>query len=230
MNKTILPKISKDKLVCLISRSEIRNPDFLNRFKKPSYLYMYSILLHLTQNNSIKNDDSNSLTITEIRNAYKVFKNETTSNIYLILDELNNQSLFKTYERTLDSLTFVLSSNFLDCDDLYYFDFTLLKSLKINSQKLFLYFSSFGTQLRFVQISTISTILDINSKTDKLQRKAALNALNTLKDNYILNDVVSSKTNNKQFNISLNKKYQDRFKVKSDDTLKFLNEFENFSF
>ncbi|MCG3885822.1 hypothetical protein I3271_14200 [Photobacterium leiognathi] len=227
MNKIKLPKINNTKLICAISRDNIRNADFLKKFKKPSYLYMYSILLHLSQDNSIKNINHNSFSITQLRNLYKIFKNETTSNIYDILDYLNKIDLFSYYNRTLSDLDYKLHDNFLNMTDLYYFNFHLLKGLKINSQRIFLYVSSFGDQLRFIQLSTISNILDINNKPHKLQQKSATTALKTLNDNFIINYISYT---NKKYNISLNKSFQDRFKLKENEDLQFLNEFENFSF
>ncbi|HIF9239465.1 TPA: hypothetical protein ACX6RC_001985 [Photobacterium damselae] len=228
MNKIKLPKINNTKLICAISRNNIRNADFLKKFKKPSYLYMYSILLHLSQSNGIRNIKYNSFSITQLRNSYKIFKNETTPNIYDILDNLNKMNLFSYYNRTLSDLDYKLHDDFLNMtDDLYYFNFHLLKGLKINSQRIFLYISSFGDQLRFIQLSTISNILDINNKPHKLQQKSATTALKTLNDNFIINYISYT---NKKYSISLNKSFQDRFKLKENEYLQFLNEFENFSF
>lgn len=176
-----LPKISKNKLIILLNQKAVRDIDFLKLFNKPRDLYLFSILLHneITRTKENKNIEIN---IQDVQKKYKYIRGESK---YDLIDFLNNinHGIFSYYDLDKDKeiLFYKIRSDIYDTkSNTFFLNVFLLKGLKLNSQKIALYILSMGKHAKYLHISHISKLLNIDDKSNKLKHKAVKTAIKTL--------------------------------------------------
>lgn len=100
-----------------------------------------------------------------------------------------NNELFSYYilDKENDTLTYNIKPDFFDTNgNTFFVNSCLLKGLKINSQKIALYLMSIGPHAKYLHLSHIAKLLDIEDKSQKLKQKSANTVIETLsKHNFI---------------------------------------------
>lgn len=84
-------------------------------------------------------------------------------------------------------LTYNIKPEYFDTNNNTFFvNICLLKGLKINSQKIALYLMSMGPHAKYLHLSHMAKLLNIEDKNQKLKQKLANTAIDTLsKHNFI---------------------------------------------
>lgn len=176
-----LPKISKDKLIILLNQKAIRNVDFLKLFDKPRDFYLFSILLN-NEITKITEKQEINIEIKELQKKYKNIRGESKYDLMIFLNEMHNDIFDKYHlDKEKELLIYNIRTDIYDKnDDTFFLNVSLLKGLKINSQKIAIYILSMGRYANYLHISHISKILNIDEKSNKLKHKAIKTALETL--------------------------------------------------
>ncbi len=182
-----LPKIEKNKLIILLNQNAVRDTNFIRSFEKPRDFYLFSILLH----NEIirtKENITTEISIKELQEKYKIFRGESKYDLMDFLNQINN-GIFSYFvlDKENETLTYNIKPNYFDTNsNTFFVNVCLLKGLKINSQKIALYLLSMGPHAKYLHLSHIAKLLDIESKGQKLRQKSAKTVINTLsKHNFI---------------------------------------------
>ncbi|WP_318512857.1 hypothetical protein [Photobacterium leiognathi] len=131
-----LPKIKKDKIVIFLNQKNVRNIDFLKMFEKPRDIYLFSILLNHEIEKTIEKKDV-IIEINELQQKYKNIRGESKYDLMIYLNNMNN-SIFTNYilDKEKETLSYNIISEIYDqSDNTFFLNISLLKGLKINSQK-----------------------------------------------------------------------------------------------
>ena len=182
-----LPKIEKNKLIILLNQNAVRDTNFIRSFEKPRDFYLFSILLH---NEIIRTKENRNIEISirELQETYKIFRGESKYDLMDFLNQINNEIFsYFVLDKENEILNYNIKPDYFDTNsNTFFVNICLLKGLKINSQKIALYLMSMGPHAKYLHLSHISKLLDIEDKSQKLKQKSANTAIETLsKHNFI---------------------------------------------
>ncbi|EOW9355799.1 hypothetical protein ACOB62_001758 [Vibrio cholerae] len=184
-----LPKIEKNKLIILLNQNAIRDTNFIRSFVKPRDFYLFSILLH---NEIIRTKENRiiEMSIKELQEKYKIFRGESKYDLMDFLNQINNEIFsYFVLDKENEILTYNIKPDYFDTNsNTFFVNICLLKGLKINSQKIALYLISMGPHAKYLHLSHIAKLLDIEDKSQKLKQKSANTAIETLSKNNFIKD------------------------------------------
>lgn len=184
-----LPKIEKNKLIILLNQNAVRDTNFIRSFEKPRDFYLFSILLH---NEIIKKKENRiiEIGIKELQEKYKIFRGESKYDLMDFLNQINNEVFsFFVLDKENEILTYNIKPDYFDTNsNTFFVNVCLLKGLKINSQKIALYLMSMGPHAKYLHLSHIAKLLNIEDKTQKLKQKSANTAIDTLSKHSFIKD------------------------------------------
>lgn len=179
--------MNKYKLIILLNQNKVRDTNFIRSFKKPRDFYLFSILLH---NEIIRTKENRTIEISikEPQEKYKIFRGKSKYDLMDFLNQINDE-IFSYFilDKENELLTYNLKPDYFDINsNTFFVNVCLLKGLKINSQKIALYLMSMGPHAKYLHLSHIAKLLDIEDKSQKLKQKSANIAIETLsKHNFI---------------------------------------------
>lgn len=184
-----LPKIEKNKLIILLNQNAVRDTNFIRLFEKPRDIYLFSILLH---NEIIRTKENRKIemNIKELQETYKIFRGESKYDLMDFLNQINNEIFsYFVLDKENEILTYNIKPDYFDTNsNTFFVNICLLKGLKINSQKIALYLISMGPHAKYLHLSHIAKLLDIEDKSQKLKQKSANTAIETLSKNNFIKD------------------------------------------
>ncbi|ATI47108.1 hypothetical protein [Vibrio parahaemolyticus] len=184
-----LPKIEKNKLIILLNQNAVRDTNFISLFEKPRDIYLFSILLH---NEIIRTKENRKIemNIKELQETYKIFRGESKYDLMDFLNQINNEIFsYFVLDKENEILTYNIKPDYFDTNsNTFFVNICLLKGLKINSQKIALYLISMGPHAKYLHLSHIAKLLDIDDKSQKLKQKSANTAIETLSKNNFIKD------------------------------------------
>ncbi|WP_194165449.1 hypothetical protein, partial [Vibrio parahaemolyticus] len=145
------------------------------------------ILLH---NEIIKKKENGTIEISikKLQETYKIFRGESKYDLMDFLNQINNEIFsYLSLDKENELLTYNIKPDYFDTNsNTFFVNACLLKGLKINSQKIALYLISMGPHAKYLHLSHIAKLLDIEDKSQKLKQKSANTAIETLsKHNFI---------------------------------------------
>lgn len=186
-----LPKIEKNKLIILLNQNAVRDTNFIRSFEKTRDFYLFSILLH---NEIIRTKENRAIDISikELQETYKIFRGESKYDLMDFLNQINNEIFsFFILDKENEILTYNIKPDYFDTNsNTFFVNVCLLKGLKINSQKIALYLMSMGPHAKYLHLSHIAKLLDIEEKSQKLKQKSANTAIETLSKHNFIKDAM----------------------------------------
>ncbi|EOX4179363.1 hypothetical protein ABLA51_19840 [Vibrio parahaemolyticus] len=182
-----LPKIKKNKLIIFLNQNAVRDTNFIKSFEKPRDFYLFSMLLH---NEIIRTKENRAIEISikELQETYKIFRGESKYDLMDFLNQINNEIFsYFVLDKENEVLIYNIKPDYFDINsNTFFVNICLLKRLKVNSQKIALYLMSMGPHAKYLHLSHIAKLLDIEDKSQKLKQKSAKTAIETLsKHNFI---------------------------------------------
>ncbi|ELB2167386.1 hypothetical protein QNZ92_004032 [Vibrio parahaemolyticus] len=182
-----LPKVERNKLIILLNQNVVRDTNFIRSFEKPRDFYLFSILLH---NEIIRTKENRTIEISikKLQETYKTFRGESKYDLMDFLNQINNEIFsYFVLDKEKEILTYNIKPVYFDTNsNTFFVNACLLKGLKINSQKIALFLMSMGPHAKYLHLSHIARLLDIEGKSQKLKQKSANTAIDTLsKHNFI---------------------------------------------
>ncbi|WP_100752573.1 hypothetical protein [Vibrio salilacus] len=182
-----LPKVKKNKLIILLNQNAVRDTNFIRSFGKPREFYLFSILLH-NEITRTKENRTIEISIKELQEKYKIFRGESKYDLMDFSNQINNEIFsYFVLDKENETLNYNVKTDYFDTNsNTFFVNVCLLKRLKIHSQKIALYLMSMGPHAKYLHLSHIAKLLDIEGKSQRLKQKSANIAIETLsKHNFI---------------------------------------------